>query len=591
MKNLPVWLWAIFYVIYASCYAQNAPVSTAGSVATFGATATIPITATNFTNIGSCSLKLTYNSSIAIATLVTTGPLLGGTLSSNLTVPGEIILGWFTSPGKTLPDNTVIFNIQFSKVASGVSPVAWIDDGYSCEYSDGNFNVLNDIPTSSYYFDGLLTFQSNDAPVTKLPALESCGGIAVEVPVSVGSFYNIGKLALNIQYNSANLTYQSWINNSNFPGLTVNSSTLGTIIVTGTVPVSDPGFTLADGSFLFTLIFSYGGGISSLNWFDNGASCQYNGPPPGYTVLNDIPQSQFYYNGSITELPLPGAAGSISGPPGGIVCQGESNVTFSILPIPNASNYHWSLPPGAEITSGANTNSITVSFTANALSGETTVYGSSECGNGAISPPFPLTLNSAPFIAAQPISPAAVQAGTGTASFTVSAIGTELSYQWQEYIVSWNDIINGGVYNGATSPTLTISMPPLTMDGFRYRCVVDGFCLPEVITDGAAMLTVSPIIGINNEESEITELTVYPNPVIRGSKISFRIPDWSEITVALINILGETTFRKHEKTNGGELYSFIIPDDLPGKGIILLNIIISHDGKFYTTQKKIIYRE
>ncbi|MCX6276978.1 MAG: hypothetical protein NT004_02630 [Bacteroidetes bacterium] len=437
----------------------------------------------------------------------------------------------------------------------------------------------------------MLTFQSNDAPVTKISALASCAGIAVEIPVTVGSFYNIGKLALNIQYNAANLTYQSWTNNSNFPGLTVNSSTPGTIIVTGTVPVSDPGFTLADGSSLFTLTFGYGGGLSNLNWFDNGASCQYNGPPPGYTVLNDVPLSQFYFNGSITELPLPGAAGSISGPPGGIVCQGESNVTFSVLPIPNATSYHWSLPPGAEITSGANTNSITVSFTANALSGEATVYGSAECGNGAISPPFPLTVNSAPFIVAQPISPAAVQAGTGTASFTVSATGTELTYQWQEYIVSWNDIINGGVYNGATFPTLTISLPPLTMDGNRYRCVVDGFCTPEVITDGAAILTVSPIIGINIEESEIMELTVYPNPVTAGSKISFRIPERSEITVTLINILGETTFRKHEKTNGEELYSFIIPDDLQGNGIIILNIMIVHDGKLYTTQKKLIYQE
>jgi PKD repeat protein len=92
------------------------------------------------------------------ATGVTPGSLLGGSLSVNITVPGTITLGWYTYPGKTIPDNTVIFNIAFTKVTCGTSAITWFDNGMSCVWFDGNFQPLNDIPTSTYYINGSITF-------------------------------------------------------------------------------------------------------------------------------------------------------------------------------------------------------------------------------------------------------------------------------------------------------------------------------------------------------------------------------------------------------------------------------------------------
>ena len=97
----------LLYLISFGLLAQNAPITTVGSYTGNETTVTIPITVTDFDNIGSCNLRLTYNASVALATNVTTGPLLGGQLAANLDEPGTIVLGWYTYPGLTLPDNTV----------------------------------------------------------------------------------------------------------------------------------------------------------------------------------------------------------------------------------------------------------------------------------------------------------------------------------------------------------------------------------------------------------------------------------------------------------------------------------------------------
>ena len=66
-----------------------------------------------------------------------------------------------------------------------------------------------------------------------------------------------------------------------------------------------------------------------------------------------------------------GSPGTITGVTS--VCQGQTSVAYSVPAIANATGYTWTLPSGASITLGANTNSITVTFSAGALSGNVTV--------------------------------------------------------------------------------------------------------------------------------------------------------------------------------------------------------------------------
>ena len=156
MKKFIIFLTFLVW-ISQEVISQNAPISTIGTVVSTGSTATVSITAINFNNIGSCNLWLLFDSTVVKATSVTTGTTLGGTLSYNIR-HDSIVLGWFTFPGKTLPNNTVIFNIAFTNIAGGTSAITFFDNGYSCIWYDGGWNPLNDIPYATYYINGSITF-------------------------------------------------------------------------------------------------------------------------------------------------------------------------------------------------------------------------------------------------------------------------------------------------------------------------------------------------------------------------------------------------------------------------------------------------
>lgn len=97
---------------------------------------------------------------------------------------------------------------------------------------------------------------------------------------------------------------------------------------------------------------------------------------------------------AVTVTALPGNAGAILGPP--MVCNGETGVGYSVTAVANATGYAWTLPAGATIASGSNTNSITVDFGASAVSGNITVLGTNSCGNGGVSPALAVTVNAIP---------------------------------------------------------------------------------------------------------------------------------------------------------------------------------------------------
>jgi hypothetical protein len=81
-------------------------------------------------------------------------------------------------------------------------------------------------------------------------------------------------------------------------------------------------------------------------------------------------------------------------------------------------------------------------------------------------------------------------------TFTVSVIaGTSPTYQWQVSTDGANTFnnVSGGVYSGATTATLTITAPPVSMSGYIYRCVVSGAAPCTPVNSRNAVLTVNPL--------------------------------------------------------------------------------------------------
>lgn len=131
---------------------------------------------------------------------------------------------------------------------------------------------------------------------------------------------------------------------------------------------------------------------------------------------------------------MPEAAGTITGTAS--VCQGQSGVIYSVPAIINATNYLWTLPAGATITAGANTNSITVNYNASAANGDITVQGSNSCGTGTVSSNYAVTVNSS----------------TGATGFTAGAT-----------IVCQNAIDETYTATAANSTSIAYSVLPVTL--------------------------------------------------------------------------------------------------------------------------------
>jgi hypothetical protein len=139
---------------------------------------------------------------------------------------------------------------------------------------------------------------AQNAPVSSIPDTLACNGSQVTIPIRVKSFKNIGSISLKLQYSVGSLGYVSWNNDSGFPGLSLNSSIPGWLTVGGFYSLAG-GMTYPDNTVLFSVTFNYSGGSAIINWYDTGPSCEYTGPSPNYPVLNDVPASAYYINGSV----------------------------------------------------------------------------------------------------------------------------------------------------------------------------------------------------------------------------------------------------------------------------------------------------
>ena len=143
-----------------------------------------------------------------------------------------------------------------------------------------------------------------------------------------------------------------------------------------------------------------------------------------------------------------------------------------------------------------------------------------------------------PTITVEP-TPQTVCVGS-SATFSVSATGSSLTYQWRKGTVN---LINGGNISGATSPVLTINPVSLLNASLNYNVVVSS---PSAISDTS--------INVSLTVNTAPNITTEPVSKIRcvGSSVSFSVAaagpgltyQWRKGTINLINsgiISGVTT--------------------------------------------------
>ena len=208
---------------------------------------------------------------------------------------------------------------------------------------------------------------------------------------------------------------------------------------------------------------------------------------------------------------------TISSQPGNsTVCAG-ANTSFSVTAAGTSPVYQWQESTNGGGTwnnvtnggvyGGATTNTLAltgVTAGMNSYQYRCVVTGASPCGllnSGSGT----LTVNTAPAITAQPVAGTTICASQNT-SYTVTANGTALTYQWQlstDLGVTWNNITNGGVYSGATTNTLSITAAIVSMNTYKYRCVISGTCAPSA-TSSVSTLTVFTPVSITTAPANAT---------------------------------------------------------------------------------------
>ncbi|MCX6243595.1 MAG: T9SS type A sorting domain-containing protein [Bacteroidetes bacterium] len=194
------------------------------------------------------------------------------------------------------------------------------------------------------------------------------------------------------------------------------------------------------------------------------------------------------FNVSVSSVP--GPAGSITGVTP--VCQGQIGVAYSVAPILNATGYFWTLPSGATVATGGNTNSITVDYSMSAVSGNITVYGTNIFGNGTTSPPFAVTVNPTPTV--DPVSNQVVCTGTSTAPVTFTGSMPGAIYNWVNNAPAIGLAASGtgniGAFTassaGASPLVATVTVTPvssgMTTQTFSYTGGMQTWTVPAGVT-------------------------------------------------------------------------------------------------------------
>src|ERR1043166_600007 len=167
-------------------------------------------------------------------------------------------------------------------------------------------------------------------------------------------------------------------------------------------------------------------------------------------------------------------APSVSADPSAATICAGANTSFAVTASGTSLTYQWQEDQGSGFSNVSNggvystATTATLNITAATSGMNTYQYRcivSGTCSPAATSNAAALTINTAPSVSVDPS--AATICNNGSTTFSVTATGTALTYQWQEDQGSgFSNVSNGGVYSTATTATLTLTAAPNTMAGY-----------------------------------------------------------------------------------------------------------------------------
>jgi len=252
-----------------------------------------------------------------------------------------------------------------------------------------------------------------------------------------------------------------------------------------------------------------------------------------------------------------------------------------------ASTFAWTAVYDPGLTGGAASGTANVAGTLNnttagALNAVYTVTPTAMTGS-CVGNTFTITvpINAQANVTAQPAASTVSCATDLNVTFSITATGPGITYQWQEKVgvAAFANIANGtfsGVtYAGATSPTLTISNVNTTMSTNQYRVIMTttGSC---TVTSSISTLTVNPLPTIVNQtpivcsavpggNQQVVNLTTLNTSINAGAGVTVTITwfqDYNPGTRVFSNAIAPGPAfgqdQQYQVTNGEDLFARVV---------------------------------
>lgn len=246
------------------------------------------------------------------------------------------------------------------------------------------------------------------------------------------------------------------------------------------------------------------------------------------------------------------------------VCAG-STATFTTVTAGSSPSLQWQLSTDGGTTftniAGAVSNTLTLTgVTAAMNNNQYHLVITNACPSTATSSNVTLTVQTAPVITTQPA--AAITCAGNTATFTVTATGTNLTYQWQTAATCAGTFTN---ITGATSATLNIPNVTAAMAGTAYKVVVSGNCTPSSVTSNCVTITVNSTTVITGQPANAAVCAGAPatfTAVATGSSITYQWQVSTDGGTSFTDIAGATatsyTITSAAASQNGNRYRAVI---------------------------------
>lgn len=481
----------------------------------------VPITVAGFNNVGAFSLTLILNS----PNLTYTGfrnlnqGLPAGNFTANLS-GGKIYLSWFETTGVTLPD-MVLVELKFTGTP-GNGSLSWdLQTPGNCEYSDAQGNTLY----SSWENGNVVVYQpplillhpidqarnTGESAVFSISAtgeglnyrwqLSTNGGVSWSDLSDGGRYSGVTGPYLyisDVPLNWSGYLYRCRVTGTCAPVAWSNAASLTVVPLIITIcqtVTSCPGEIIVP----ITVTDFIGVGAFSMALAFDASILTYTGYQNFNTVLTDGFYTVNESGGKAYVTWFNTTAATI--PNGAVLTELKFNG------IPGYGNFTWD----TETTGNCEYSGITGGII------------SSSWVDGSIN------INQSPIFTTHPVNKT-INSGSNT-TFTVSATGGGLNYQWQVSTnngSNWTNLTNSAPYSGVNSPTLYVNPVSALMNGNLYRCYVTGVCPPYPYSN-SAMLTViqaaitTTIASISNSCTGSLELPIEVSNCLNVGGISLAL--------------------------------------------------------------------